>query len=190
MNPKKWLLVICVTRGEYKWPYKKWRQLSLKLGPARKSRCFNAVFSKEEGLFRWGAPARSGSSTTKVTHASPVCSKTLCGGVISALSISVVSQLSVSAMALRFLHILDLARLVWSSDLLKVLQTLHAKTYGNAILSVATLRGPAIQPRRRRCRLYRCIVGHAASFKALRMPLSTGCVCSMHEIFILINWIL
>ncbi len=65
---------------------------------------------------------------------------------MSVLSISEVSQLSVTAMALRLEYILDLARLFRSSDLLKMLRALHVSTYGNVIFSEETLRSPAIQP--------------------------------------------
>ncbi len=46
---------------------------------------------------------------------------------MSVLSISEVRQLSVTAMALRLEYILDLARLLRSSDLLKMLRALHVK---------------------------------------------------------------
>ncbi len=48
---------------------------------------------------------------------------------MSVLSISEVSQLSVTAMALRLEYILDLARLLRSSDLLKMLRALHVSTF-------------------------------------------------------------
>ncbi len=63
---------------------------------------------------------------------------------MSVLSMSEVSQLSVTAMVLRLIYILDLARPLRSSDLLKMLLALHASSYGNVIFSRATLRSPAI----------------------------------------------
>ncbi len=48
-------------------------------------------------------------------------------------SISEVSPLSVKARALRLVYTLDLARLLRSSDLLKMLRALPVSTYGNVI---------------------------------------------------------
>ncbi len=85
--------------------------------------------------------------------------------------LSEASQLSLTAMALRLVCILDLARLLRSSDLLKILRALHASMYVNVIFSGATLRSPAIQPCRRRFRLFSCAMGHAESLRALIISL-------------------
>ncbi len=107
---------------------------------------------------------------------------------MSVLSMSEVSQLSVTAMALRLVYILDLTRLLRSSDLLKTRRALHASMYGNIIFSGATWRSPAIQPRRRRFRLFSCAMGHAASLIALIIYLFALSMCAVNGFLMRRSW--
>ncbi len=110
------------------------------------------------------------------------------GGVTSVLSISAFSYVSVTAMARRLLFILDFARLLRPSDVLKILRTLHARTFDNVILSGATLRRPAIQPRRRRFRLLGCAIGHDCSLKILMTSSSARRVIRVRECLMRRRW--
>ncbi len=58
---------------------------------------------------------------------------------MNVLSMFVVSQPSVTVMVLRLIYILDLARLLRSSDSLKILcRAVHASIYDSVIFSRAT----------------------------------------------------
>ncbi len=107
---------------------------------------------------------------------------------MSVLSISEDSQLSVTAMALRLEYILDLARLLRSSDLLKMIRALHVSTYGNVIFSGETLRSPEIQPRRRRFRLFSCAIGHTESLRMRIISLFAVFVWSVNEFLMRRSW--
>ncbi len=64
-------------------------------------------------------------------HARSVRRHGKASGKINVLSMSIVSQLSVTVIALKMVCILDLARLFNSSHLLKILRALHGSTNGN-----------------------------------------------------------